>query len=234
MVVAGTARAWGMALTKLGEVAENAPRFFCYLRDLVRLRRTILGSIFHSKTAEASSQFSSTKEFIVTQIYTRRILSTFVCVLALFMGLPTFAHEDRAPTGAWKGVVRFTTEQWPPLTTLLTFTADGNLVESRRLYLQESPLGPLLATPGHGEWRRSKNGGFDATIVVLYQGASEHPTSPGIVIGREKVRYKLQLANGGQQLQGTILVEVQDAEGNVVSSDPGTIEATRIRPEPLP
>ncbi len=170
----------------------------------------------------------------MTQIYTRRIMSTCVCVLALFMGLPTYAHEDRAPTGAWKGVVRSTTEQRPPLTTLLTFTADGNLVESRRLYLPESPLGPLLATPGHGEWRRSKNGGFDATIVVLYQGASEHPTSPGVVIGREKVRYKLQLVNGGQQLQGTILIDVQDAEGNVVSSDPGTIEATRIRPEPLP
>ncbi len=168
------------------------------------------------------------------QMYTRRVMSTCVMVLALFMGLPTFAHEDRAPTGSWKGVVRFTTEQRPPLTTLLTFTADGNLVESRRLYLPASPLGPLLATPGHGEWRRSKNGGFDATIVVLYQGAPEHPTSPGVVIGREKVRYKLQLLNGGQQLQGTILVEVQDAEGNVVSSDPGTIEATRIRPEPLP
>jgi hypothetical protein len=120
------------------------------------------------------------------------------------------------------------------LTTLLTFTADGNLVESRRLSLPESPLGPLLATPGHGEWRRSKNGGFDATIVLLYQGAPEHPTSPGIVIGRDKVHYKLQLIDGGQQLQGTILTEVQDADGNVVSSDPGTIEATRIRPDPLP
>lgn len=223
-----------MALTKLGEVAENAPRFFCYLRDLVRLGRTIPGSLFHSKTAEASSLLSSTKEFIVKQIYTRRIMSTCVVVLALFMGLPTYAHEDRAPTGSWKGVLRSTTEQRPPLTTLLTFTADGNLVESRRLYLPESPLGPLLATPGHGEWRRSKNGGFDATIIVLYQGASEHPTSPGVVIGREKVRYKLQLVNGGQQLQGTIVIDVQDAEGNVVSSDPGTIEATRIRPEPLP
>ena len=168
------------------------------------------------------------------QVYTRRIMSTCVCVLAVFIGLPTFAHEDRAPTGSWEGVARFTTEQRPPLTTLLTFTADGNLVESRRLYLPESPLGPLVATPGHGEWRRSKSGGFDATIILLYQGAPEHPTSPGMTIGREKVRYKFQFINGGGKLQGTILVEVQDAAGNVVFSGPGTIEATRIKPEPLP
>lgn len=155
------------------------------------------------------------------QRYTRKIMSTCVVVLAVFSGLPTFAHEDRAPTGSWEGVARSTTVSLPPLTTLLTFTADGNLVESRRLYLPESPLGPLVATPGHGEWRRSKNGGFDATIVLLYQGASEHPTSPGIMIGREKVRYKFQFVNGGEKLHGTILVEMQDAAGNVVFSGSG-------------
>lgn len=168
------------------------------------------------------------------QRYTRKIMSTCVVVLAVLSGLPTFAHEDRAPTGSWEGVARSTTVSLPPLTTLLTFTADGNLVESRRLYLPESPLGPLVATPGHGEWRRSKNGGFDATIVLLYQGASEHPTSPGVVIGREKVRYKFQFVNGSEKLHGTILIEMQDAAGNVLFSGPGTIDATRIRPEPLP
>ena len=55
-----------------------------------------------------------------------------------------------------------------------------------------------------------------------------------MTIGREKVRYKFQFINGGGKLQGTILVEVQDAAGNVVFSGPGTIEATRIKPEPLP
>ena len=171
---------------------------------------------------------------MLKQRYTRKIMSTCVVVLAVLSGLPTFAHEDRAPTGSWEGVARSTTVFLPPLTTLLTFTADGNLVESRRLYLRESPLGPLVATPGHGEWRRSKNGGFDATIVLLYQGASEHPTSPGVVIGREKVRYKFQFANGSEKLHGTVLIEMQDAAGNVLFSGPGTIDATRIRPEPLP
>ncbi len=116
----------------------------------------------------------------------------------------------------------------------MTFGADGNLVESRRLYLPQSPLGPVLATFGHGEWRRSKNDKFEATTVLLYQGASDHPTSPGVVIGREKVRYQFQLIHGGEQLQGTILVEIHDAVGNIVFSGPGTIEARRIQPQSLP
>lgn len=223
-----------MVLTKCGEVAKNAPRFFRDLLDRMRLERTIPGSTFQSEPQKQAAYSHQPKEFIVKPCYARRTMSTVVCVLAVLIGPPTFAHEDRAPTGSWEGVARSTTVPLPPLTTLLTFTADGNLIESRRLFLAQSPLGPLVATPGHGEWRRSKGGGFDATIVLLYQGAPEHPSSPGVVIGREKVRYKFQLVNGGQQLQGTILVEIQDAEGNVVFSGPGTIEATRIRPEPLP
>lgn len=166
--------------------------------------------------------------------HVRRVVCAIGLVLAGLVVVPAFAHEDRTPTGSWEGVARSTTASLPPLTTLLTFGADGNLVESRRLYLPQSPLGPVIATSGHGEWRRSKNDKFEATIVLLYQGASDHPTSPGVVIGREQVRYQFQLIRGGEQLQGTILVEIQDAAGNIVFSGPGTIEAKRIRPQPLP
>ncbi|MBL8075512.1 MAG: hypothetical protein JNL29_14185 [Nitrospira sp.] len=155
-------------------------------------------------------------------------------VLAVFIGLPASAHEDRTPTGSWEGVARLTTAELPPVATLLTFGVGGNFIESRRRYLPESPLGPVLATLGHGEWRRAKGGGFEAVIVLLYQGAPDHPTSPGMVLGREKVRYKFQFVNGSEQFRGTILVDVQDATGNVVFSGPGTIDATRIRLEPLP
>jgi hypothetical protein len=190
--------------------------------------------IFHRETTKATDLFLLTKEFILKHCDTRRIMCPVAFVCAMLVGLPALAHEDRAPTGSWEGIARATTVPLPPLTTLFTFGADGNLVESRRLYLPQSPLGPLVATPGHGEWRRSKNGGFDATIVLLYQGAPDHPTSSGVVIGKEKVLYRFQLINGGEQLRGTILVEIQDAAGNVVFSGPGTIEATRIRAEPLP
>lgn len=164
----------------------------------------------------------------------RRMVCVIGLVLAGLVGMPAFAHEDRTPTGSWEGVARLTTTELPPVTALLTFGVGGNFIESRRPYLSQSPLGPVLATLGHGEWRRSKGGGFDAMMVLLYQGAPDHPTSPGMVLGREKVRYKFQFSNGSEQFRGTISVEVQDTAGNIVFSGPGTIDATRIRPEPLP
>lgn len=170
----------------------------------------------------------------MTLHHVKRMVCAIGLLTAGLVGVPALAHEDRTPTGSWEGVAQSTTIPLSPLTTLLTFGADGNLVESHRLYLPQSPLGPVLATSGHGEWRRSKNDKFEATIVLLYQGASDHPTSPGVVIGREKVRYQFQLIRGGEQLQGTILVEIHDAAGNIVFSGPGTIEATRIRPQSLP
>jgi len=140
--------------------------------------------------------------------HVRRMVCVIGLVLAGLVGVPAFAHEDRTPTGSWEGVARLTTTELPPVTALLTFGVGGNFIESRRLYLSQSPLGPVLATLGHGEWRRSKGGGFDATIVLLYQGAPHHPDSPGVVLGREKVRYQFQLIHGGEHLQGTISVEI--------------------------
>jgi hypothetical protein len=165
---------------------------------------------------------------------TPHLLAATLAVSAMNLAL---AHDDapaRSPVGSWKGVARSTTVPLPPLTTLFTLGADGTVVESRRLYVAQSPLGPLIATPGHGQWKRGKNGEYAATITLLYEGAPDHPSSPGVLVGSEKVRYQFQLVNGGANIQGTILVEVQDAAGNVVFVGPGTIDASRIAVEPLP
>jgi hypothetical protein len=152
------------------------------------------------------------------------------------IALPGLASADggRGVVGSWSGVATSTTVPLPPLRTLFTLGADGTVVESRRLYVPASPLGPLLGTPGHGQWRRTGSNEYAATIQLLYEGAADHPTAAGQVVGSEKVRYRLLLVNGGQRLQGVIEVEVKDAAGNVVFLGPGTFEAERIRVEPLP
>lgn len=162
------------------------------------------------------------------------VMTLSMAALGLAMLSPVRAEGDRSVVGSWTGVALSTTVPLPPLKTLFTFGSDGTLHESRRLYVPVSPLGPLLATPGHGQWRKTGPNEYSATIQLLYEGAAEHPTGAGQVLGAEKVRYRLQLVNGGRRLQGVIEVEVKDAAGNVVFLGPGTLEADRIRVEPLP
>jgi hypothetical protein len=108
------------------------------------------------------------------------------------------------------------------------------VVESRRLYLPASPLGPVLATPGHGEWIRTANGQFAVTTYLFYQAAPNVATADGSVIGIEKVRFKIALRPDGRSFTGTVVVEIRDANGSVLFSGPGVIEGTRIAVEPLP
>jgi hypothetical protein len=107
------------------------------------------------------------------------------------------------------------------------------MIESRRLFLANSPLGPVIATPGHGAWNRTGNREFAATSVLIYAGAPNHPFNAGELVGTEKIRFSLKLNASGHTLAGTVLVEIRDAAVTVVFSGPGTIEATRIAVEPL-
>ena len=135
--------------------------------------------------------------------------------------------------GSWIGTALSTTVPLPPLKTLMTFTSEGTVVESRRIYLANSPLGPVLATAGHGVWEETDASEYAITIILIYQGAANHPTSPGEVLAQEKVRLKLTISQDGTRLSGTLLVEIRDFNDNIVFVGPGTFEATRIKVEPL-
>ena len=145
-------------------------------------------------------------------------------VLFLLIQATLFGLELTPPVQRWF-VVPWTNALAQISTAIVTFF-DPNVVA----------VGKVMRSTTNGFAVSIEAGcnGVEATIVLLYQGASDHPTSPGVVIGREQVRYQFQLIRGGEQLQGTILVEIHDAAGNIVFSGPGTIEATRIRPQSLP
>jgi len=135
--------------------------------------------------------------------------------------------------GSWVGIATATTVPLPPLKNLMTFGPDGIVIDSRRLYLPNSPMGPLLATPAHGAWQQIREREFAATIVLIYEGATDHPTSAGEVLAMEKVRFTLKLDETGDQLAGAILVTVSNLNGDIVFEGPGTYEATRIEVESL-
>ncbi len=164
----------------------------------------------------------------------QRVLQAVLVIALLALIAQADAEDATDLVGSWLGTAVSTTAPLPPLKTLLTFTADGTVVEARRLYVASSPLGPLLATPGHGAWEHTGHRAFAATILLIYEGAANHPTSPGEVLAYEKVRFTLTLDPGGEALSGSLLVEVRDVNNQVVFLGPGTFEATRIQVEPLP
>ncbi len=131
--------------------------------------------------------------------------------------------------GSWKAVVTATDPPLlPPLKVLLTFTRDGGVVETRRLYNPESPFGPLLFTPGHGAWERTADDQFAATVVDFFQAAPNNPAADGTVLGEEEVRYRVTLDPAGENLNGQLIGEIKDSEGNVVFTFSANVRATRI------
>lgn len=136
--------------------------------------------------------------------------------------------------GSWSGTATATSVPLPPLKDLITFTTDGSVIEAHRAYLKESPLGPVLATPGHGSWARSGANEYAATLAIIYEGAPDNPTHAGTVLATETVRFKLRVASDNTTLTGRLIDEISDLDGNVIFSGPGTFEASRIAVRPLP
>jgi hypothetical protein len=165
-------------------------------------------------------------------------LTSLVALSVLLVGAvgapQTAADDGQRLTGSWFGTATATTVPLPPLKDLITFTSDGNVIEAHRLFLKDSPLGPLLATPGHGAWAKTGTNEFAATLMIIYEGSEDHPTASGQVLAIEKVRFKLSLGPEPDKLSGTLLDEIRDTSGNVIFVGPGTFEAKRIGVEPLP
>jgi hypothetical protein len=136
--------------------------------------------------------------------------------------------------GSWFGTAVATTVPLPPLRDFITFTSDGTAIESHRQYLADTPWGPLLVMPGHGAWERTGDHEFAVTLMLMYQGAPNHPTAPGTVLAIETIRMRLTVDRQGDRLSGTLLDEIRDLDGAVLFLGPGTYEAVRIRVVPLP
>jgi hypothetical protein len=166
--------------------------------------------------------------------YRRKYLFALAGVVAIILAGRTAylraAGADQRLSGSWKAVVTATNPPFlPPLAVLLTFTRDGEVVETRRLYNPASPFGPLLFTPGHGGWERTGDNAFAATIVDLFQAAPGNPAADGSILGEEEVRYALMLDPSGDALSGSVAGKVRDTAGNVLFAFTATVQGTRIR-----
>jgi hypothetical protein len=156
-------------------------------------------------------------------------LGAFLLAISAALALVShgYADTDRRITGSWFGVATATTAPLPPVKDLITFSGDGTVVETQRLYLRNTPLGPLMRTPGHGAWVQVGDREFALTLIIIYQGAPDHPTTPGEVVALETVHIRVTLVDSNK-LSGSIEDEIDDLSGHAVFVGPGTYEATRI------
>lgn len=129
--------------------------------------------------------------------------------------------------GSWIGTVTATDPPgMPPMKTLLSFTKDGIVIESRRLYVGFSPFGPLMETAGHGEWVSTGNREFSVKFIFLIQRG---PVSDGGFVGTDTILMKLTLDQAGDGVSGTFVSEVRDPGENLVFVASGVVQAARIR-----
>jgi hypothetical protein len=167
-----------------------------------------------------------------------RILGAALVAVGL-SGQPSSAQPDDADAGfvgSWMGTATATSVPLPPLTTMLTFTRDGNVLEGHRPFLPAnlSPIGPLVLSPGHGAWIRTGLHEFAVTIKIIYEGTADNPASAGQVAALETVRFKIAYDPRTDTLSGNLLDDIRDPSGNPIFSGPGTFSATRIVVDPLP
>jgi hypothetical protein len=153
------------------------------------------------------------------------IFMTAIAAGAIVLTQTSFSQSNAAHlAGSWKGAVAATSPPGlQPFTSLITFINDGSVIETRRLLLPASPLGPLLETPGHGAWQRVDEREFDIHFVFLLQGAVS-----GADIGTDNVHLRLRLDSTGRTLSGTFDSTIKDTSGNPVFSASGTYQATPI------
>ena len=165
----------------------------------------------------------------------RRFIVVAALVLVMASVSPAASAAERQLEGSWVTLVTATNPPGlPAMQSLMTFTRDGGVLESRRLYVPP-PFGPLLETGGHGAWERAAHHEFLVKFIFLLQAAPNHPVLVnGEPLGTDNIFMRIRLDHSGDTFSGTFVSQARDPQGNVVFSAQGTVQGTRIRPEPLP
>ena len=149
--------------------------------------------------------------------------------LVVLMVTPQLAAEESQTKieGSWIGTVTATNPPGlPSMRSLLSFTSEGIVLESRRLFVGLSPFGPLMETTGHGEWIRTGKREFTVKFIFLTQ---QGPGSAGDSIGTDNITMRLVLDESGETYSGTFVSEIRDNADNVMFVANGLVEGKRIR-----
>lgn len=157
----------------------------------------------------------------------RQLLSTAGAAAAgviVASASPALAYGTEEIVGSWFATVTVTDPPLGSFASLLSFHGDGTLTESRRLFLADSPFGPLVETGGHGAWERRGRGRYDAFFRFLLQQA---PPSAGAPVGMDDVTLQLEVTSR-TAIGGTFASTIKDTAGQSVFTATGTVVGERI------
>ncbi len=126
---------------------------------------------------------------------------------------------------SWYATITATDPPLGSFISLMSWHEGAVFTESRRYYIPETPLGPLLETSGHGAWKRTGARSFAAFFRFLLQQA---PPSAGAPLGTDNIRLAVRLDRGGDAYAGTFESTIRDLSGAAVFTARGTVSAERI------
>ena len=145
-------------------------------------------------------------------------------------------RDAQGPAGSWVATVTIAgAGAPPPFQALRTYADGGGYIEST----SNSRNPQALAGPAHGAWISTRanatevdqpaDGPRSFAVTFLAQRFDAN----GNMIGSIKVRESATLNKTGDAYSSSGKFEIRDLQGNPLASGVATVQATRIRVEPL-
>jgi len=129
--------------------------------------------------------------------------------------------------GPWNVTINVTSPPgFPSFPVLMTFHADGTMLQSRPSYI---PAFGVLETPASGRWTRIRGNQIAATTIALVQGSPGNTTLNGAFYGTERVSFRPVISANGNSFAGQRTNTVYDQNGNPILQGSGTMAAVRIQ-----
>jgi hypothetical protein len=137
--------------------------------------------------------------------------------------------EANGLVGSWRVTINVTNPPgFPSFPVLMTFHADGTVLQSRLSYI---PAFGVLETTAHGGWKRNGSQ-ILATTYALSQGAPGNAALNGAFFGTEKVSFWPVIGHEGNSFTAAWTSTVYDPNGNPIVVGNGTMTGGRALVEP--
>lgn len=133
----------------------------------------------------------------------------------------------QALVGSWRVTVNVSNPPGvPSFPVLMTFHADGTMLQSRLSYI---PAYGVLETTHHGAWKRINWNQIAATTLSLAQGAPGNAALNGAFFGTGKVSFQPMIAGDSNSFTAQWTSTVFDPRGTPIVQGSGNLPGVRIQ-----